>query len=536
MEQLGGLDAMFIHAEQNGMPMHISSFSIYDPAETDKQSLGFEEIEAVFENMVADISVMRSRLVKAPLNIDQPYWMPVDDFDIQSHLHRFALPDPGDWAELSKMIGHLHAQPLNRSLPLWEAYIIEGIDKAVNASKGSFGILLKIHHSIMDGSTGMAIFSSLHTITPHAEQAVNMSDGQQLAIVDEGKPSVVKMLGSACLNNAQRYFRMTRLLAKAVPVYRRMRKGVDEQRIKFLESKPRTRFNGEVSAHRSIDRFVANIDDIRVIKALVPGATVNDVALCIVGGALRKYLQAHRELPEGTMVASVPINIREEGDHNNHGNVLSVMNVALHSEIGDPLKRLQAVHEASLEGKQFAEAMGHGLLNELCDAVYSGLASWGLEKLNHSGLLSLLPPANHTVVSNVPGMPIPFYFAGCKMVDSFGLGPLIPGTGLFHTVSSSYNQMSISVTVCSEIMPDVDFYIACLATSFHDLRNLLKSNKKARPAVKKSTVKKPEKRKVRAAKPKGVVESFPSPSAIKSETATVAASSSAELPAPLTRQ
>lgn len=532
MEQLSGLDAMFIHAEQTGMPMHISSFSVYDPATVDRQSIDFDEIEAIFEKMVGDVSVMRAKLVKAPFNIDQPYWVPVDDFDIQSHLHRFALPEPADWAELRKLIGHLHAQPLNRNLPLWEAYIIEGLDKALNTSAGSFGIFLKVHHSIMDGATGMAIFSSLHTITPHAEQALSVNDGQSTA-ADYTKPSAVKMLTSACLNNTQRYFKFARLLAEAVPVYRRMRKGMDEERIKLLEIKPRTRFNGPISAHRSVDRFVADFEDIRAIKRMVPGATVNDVALCIVGGALRKYLQARKELPEGTLVASVPINVRDENDANNHGNVLSVMNVALHTEIEDPLTRLQAVHEASQEGKEFAEAMGHGLLNRLCDTIYSGLASWALAKINSGGLLSRLPPANHTVVSNVPGLPIPFYFAGCKMVDSFGLGPLIPGTALFHTVSSSYQHMSISVTVCSEILPDVDFYIACLATSFHELKALVKAAGDESPGAEKSPAKKARKKKPQ---PRKLVSVSAKEAAVSTEKSKVASVASTEMPAPTTRQ
>ncbi len=495
MKQLGGLDSLFVHAEQQGLPMHISSVSIYNPSTAEpvtgptesgsrtipSDRVHFNRIVKFYDKTIRNnLPILRSKLSQVPMNLDQPYWLEDKDFDVEYHMRYSALPAPGDWDTLCQHLANLHAQPLNRNVPLWEAHIIDGLHTAMDVPEGSFGVLFKVHHAIMDGETGMAIFTSLHSMDNKFSDQLNQSTDtdtvQQLPPPTiEAKPGRIELLSKAYLQNSSRTLKLVKTLSQILPVYKRLRKGLDEQRLRIIEDKPKTRFNGEISQHRVVNRIETPFSDIRKIRSLVPGATVNDVALTIIGGAIRGYLSHYGELPHNSIVASIPINVRsqhqsDEGKHSEtKANVLSVMNCVMGTNIADPKARLQEVYEGSQLSKAFAEEMGHDLLNDLSDCLYAGIASWGLHKIVASGVLSLLPPASNTVVTNVPGAPIPFYLCGCKMVDSFGLGPLIPNSGMFHTVSNTYDRFSISVVADRVMMPDPQFYRQCMDGAYRDL-------------------------------------------------------------------
>ncbi len=477
MQQLGGLDSMFVHAEQKGLPMHISSFSVYDQTGSrqgdgtqrsqDSNRVDFQAIVDFYQNVISQkLPILRSKLVPVPMNLDQPYWAEDTDFNIDYHMRYTALPAPGGWDELCGLLAKLHSQPLDRQHPLWEAYVIDGLHTAMDVPEGCFGIFFKVHHAIMDGETGMAIFTALHSMEKNGTLTTS---GANIPV--QPQMGRLALLRKAYWQNTTRTYNFVKIVASAIPVYRKIRKSISENKLRLIENKPKTRFNREISAARVVTRVEMPLSEIRAIKALVPQAKVNDVALAIIGGALRRYLAFHGELPANSLVASTPINVRSKKKENteNKANMLSVMNCILGTDIEDPKLRLQAVYEGSQMSKALADEMGHDLLNDLTDCLYAGVASWGLRKVTESGILSLLPPANHTIVTNVTGIPIPFYLCGCELVDSFGLGPLLPNTGTFHTVSSIYDRFSISIVSDRVMMPDPAFYRECMMEAFQEL-------------------------------------------------------------------
>lgn len=480
MQQLGGLDSIFVHAEQSGLPMHISSFSAYKPTDSGKDEqlhavgaenrVNFQAIVDFYQSVIRQkLPILRSKLISVPMNMDQPYWDEDADFDIDYHMRYTALPAPGDWGELCSLLGKLHAQPLSREHPLWEAYVIDGLHTAMDVPEGCFGILFKVHHAIMDGETGLAIFTALHSMDNTLAPIVQCTNAPV-----QNRPGRMALLRKAYWQNTTKSYNFVKTIANAIPVYRKIRKSISENKLRLIENKPKTRFNREISAARVVTRVEMPLSDIRSIKALVANAKINDVALTIIGGAMRRYLSHYGELPANSLVASTPINVRSKKEENadSTANILSVMNCVLGSDIADPKQRLQAVYDGSQMSKAFAEEMGHDLLNDLSDCLYAGVASWGLRKVTESGILSLLPPANHTIVTNVAGIPIPFYLCGCELVDSFGLGPLIPNTGTFHTVSSIYDRFSISLVADRAMMPDPEFYRECMMDAFQELHIL----------------------------------------------------------------
>ncbi len=470
MEQLSGLDAMFIHAEQHGLPMHISTLSVYDPSTAPNGEVDFRDILGIFENRIQNrVPILRSRLHQVPFNIDQPYWEEDPNFDMVYHVRHIALPKPGNWHKLCSMVANLHAQPLNRRRPLWEAYVIDGLESIEGMPNGAFAIMMKVHHSVMDGRTGMAIFGNLHTLEPDSGKESHESlFGEYPTLELSRNVSTPKLLRKAYVNNLRKTSRLLKLALKGIGTYADVKLALRNKEVKSLH-KPKTRFNGRISPRRIIDRTIFPIDGIKTIKSVFRNETVNDVALTIIGGALREYLTAKDELPEDSLVAGVPIDVRKEEDRDVMGNMINIMNVALRTDIADPLERLKILHEEAHSGKVFAHLLGDHSIHDLLDSLYAGLISWGIRTAVDSGVMDKFPPANNTIVTNVPGTNQPVYMAGAKMVESFGMGPLIPNTGLFHTVSTTYDHMAISFTACRHMMDDPDFYVSCLRKSYEEL-------------------------------------------------------------------
>ena len=470
MEQLSGLDALFIHAEMHGLPMHISTFSVYDPATAPGGQVDFKDILQLFESRIKSrVPILRSRLVSVPLNLDHPYWEEDPNFDMVYHVRHIALPKPGNWHKLCSLLANLHAQPLNRKRPLWEAYVIDGLESVKGYPPGSFGILLKVHHSIMDGRTSHAIFSSLHSADSDPRDQVEVAVYEEYPAMKLSHDLAThQLLWRAYSNNLKRSANLARLLVKSVATYADMKLAFRNREVKSLH-KVRTRFNGAISPRRIIDRVNLPIEEIKVIKSLYKGETLNEVVLCILGGALRRYLQSKEELPAKSLVAGLPIDVRSEDDRGINGNLINVMNVALRSDVEDPLERLALLHQESRSGKTFAHLLGDHSIHDLFENLYGGLTSWVIRSSVESGLMSRFPPANNTIVATTTGPSHPVYMTGARLLETFALGPLVPNTGLFHSVVQSYDHITISFTACRHMMDDPDFYVSCIKASYEEL-------------------------------------------------------------------
>ncbi len=221
------------------------------------------------------------------------------------------------------------------------------------------------------------------------------------------------------------------------------------------------------------------IDEIKKIKSKVEDATINDVMLSIVSGGMRYYLEEKGELPDSSLVAGCPVDVRTEENRDTTGNILSIMNVSLRSDIEDPLERLAKIHSEASQSKSFTDALGPMLLNNVTQTLPPYLLAMGARA--SVGIAKNMPPLHHTIVTNVPGLQIPAYFCGAKMIDSCGLGPCLPQCGLFHTVSSLYDTITIAATACRDMIPDPEFYYHCLERTFKELKAAAKKQKKQIP-------------------------------------------------------
>ncbi len=467
MEQLSGLDAAFINLETRNAPTHISGLNVYDQSTAPGGIVTFKGILSNIESRLHLARCFRQRIVRVPFSMDHPYWIEDPDFDLEFHVRHIALPKPGDWRQLCIQVARLHARPLDLGKPLWEMYVIEGLDEVEGLPPGCFAVLTKIHHAAIDGLSGVEMTAATHDLEVDGKPAPPTD-----AWVPESEPSVLELSMRAIANNTQQPLRFARILGEAAPPMIRaalesaLRRDDDAAPAEV----PRTRFNGSVSPHRVFEASSFSLADIKQIRKCVEGCTVNDVILSIVGGALRRYLEQHLELPLETLSAFAPISTRRPEEMGQAGNQVSGMFVALHTDERNPVRRLEKVYRTTQSSKEMTKAVGARTMTDVTQTMPGALAGLSGRLIARTGLMSSVRPVAHCVVSNVPGPQVPFYFTGAKMVACFGLGLPMEGIGLFHAVLSYDGNITVSVTACREQMPDPGFYAECLEASFRDLR------------------------------------------------------------------
>jgi len=253
---------------------------------------------------------------------------------------------------------------------------------------------------------------------------------------------------------------------------------------------PRTRFNGIVSGQRVFEAVSFSLADVKKIRQHMPGVTVNDVMLAVVGGALHRYLDSKGELPEESMVAMAPVSVRSNSEKSSLGNEVSALSIALGTHISDPLERLQFTHEKAVKSKEISNAIGAREISEISKLAPAMLSGVSTRLYSRLGLANQLSPMFNTVVTNVPGPPVPLYMAGARMVRSFGVGPVMDSMGLFQAVTSYCGEIGIAVTACRDMLPDPAFYAECLQSSFDELLAASSPAKKVKKKTRKKSKKK----------------------------------------------
>jgi diacylglycerol O-acyltransferase len=467
MEQLSGQDAMFLHAELDGLPQHIGGVSIYDQDTAPGGVVRFKQILAMLESRVHMSPIFRRKLAFVPGGLGRPYWVEDPDFDLEYHVRHIALPKPGDWRQLCILSARIHSQPLRRDKPLWEMYVIEGLKNVEGLPNNCFALLLKVHHCAMDGATGAQFMNIVHDLSPETVQPAPAGPW----LVE--RPSRARMLGRAYLDAWKKPGEVYDMVKQAGPAFMRLRRGKKAQDFRSLEDKQKTRFQGKISRHRVVEGRRFDFEEIRAIKNTLPGVTINDVMLTIVAGGMRKYLQSKDELPEQSLVAGCPIDVRSPEERAAGGNMVGFMNVALRTEIEDPYERLKTVHEESVSAKAYAEALGPRIMVDLTNVMPGNVLSLAIRAASTTGLAEASVIQN-TIVTNVPGAPVQLYMCGAELVNSFSLGPLLPNMGLFHIVYSAVQNkkgtVTLSFTACRDLLRDHAFFADCLQDSCYEMK------------------------------------------------------------------
>ncbi len=511
MQQLSGLDAAFLYLETGATPMHIGSLSIYDQSSAPGGHVTFKSILEFFDKRLHKARSFRQRIARVPLSLDHPYWIEDPDFDLEFHVRHIALPKPGDWRQLCIQAARLHARPLDLTKPLWEAYVIEGLDNVAGVPKGSFALVTKIHHAALDGVSGAEMAAAIHDLSPDAEIAEPHKEW-----LPERLPTGVEMLTRTVARSIRTPVKIGGLLYRSAPSLVRTVGGLSTKQLRLPVRVPKTRFNAKVSPHRVFDGQRFDLGEVKAIKNSQPGTTVNDVVVSVCGGALREYLDSKGELPDRSLVAMAPMSVRSADQRQSGGNLVTAMSLPVRSDIADPLERLLAVHEEGMEAKKLTHTMGPDLMADAAEFLPSTVSRLITRAYGGSALPERTPPIFNTVITNVPGVNVPLYSMGSRMVGTFGLGPVYHGLGLFQPVLSYNNTITISAVSDRYMMPDPAFYIECLRRSFDALKAET-IDKPRKPASKKASKKKAATKKKKtasratpkAAKGNGAAEASP---------------------------
>ena len=467
MQQLSAQDASFVYLETPHTPMHIGSVAIYDPSTAPGGFVRFKDILSFIESRLSGARSFRQRLVRVPFDLDHPYWIEDPEFDVEFHVRHIALPKPGDWRQLCIQVARLHARPMDMTKPLWEFTVVEGLDNIEGLPPGCFALVSKVHHAAIDGMSGVEMSAALHDL-----DADMTPRGRADAWKPDHMPHVADLLVRSYFNSLAQPMRVMETIGRSIPGMAKLSSDVRKGDVSLRNARPaqKTRLNGKVSGHRVWDAVPFKLADIRAVKDAVPDATVNDVILAVVGGALRKYLTEHGELPRDTLTAMAPISVRGDAGKGAMGNQVSAMVVGLGTQVADPIERLRFVHQEAVNSKALTGAVGAKNLADYSQLMPAALAGLAARLYTRIGAANAHSPAFNCVVTNVPGSRVPLYFAGARMVGMYGTGPIFDGMGLINTIYSYGPTIAISFTADREMMPDPAAYADALRDTFEAMR------------------------------------------------------------------
>ncbi|MDQ3461612.1 MAG: wax ester/triacylglycerol synthase family O-acyltransferase, partial [Actinomycetota bacterium] len=444
MERLTGLDAAFLYIENPTNHMHVAMTMVLDPS-TVPGGYSFEGIKEFIGGRLHLVPPFRRRLVEVPLNLAHPVWIEDPDFDLDFHIRRIGCPAPGGRRELGEMAGQIASTPLDRTRPLWELWVVEGLKQV------RIGVVTKVHHAAIDGASGAELMVHLFDLEPGPSDLPPPVERELDHI-----PNDLELLGHAAASRFRKTVALPKLIGETVQAVNRVvqgRRDPDTPVGAAPLGAPNTSWCGPLSPLRTVGFARVPLDDVRALKTAF-GCTVNDVVLGLCAGTLRGYLLDRDELPEEPLVAACPVSVRPEGE-TSAGNKVSAMFTTLDTHLADPAERIRAIQACTVGAKQEHLAVGADMLQNW--AEYAAPNTFNLASRLYAswGLAGSHRPIHNVIISNVPGPAFPLYYAGAEMVAAYPMGPVMEGVGLNITVLSYRGSVDFGFMVDRELVPDV---------------------------------------------------------------------------------
>lgn len=441
MERLSSQDALFVYGEGSGWPLHMGSVAVLDPSDV-PGGFGVEQVRALLAARLTHLPVLRRRLVRVPAGLDRPVWVEDTELDLDEHVRSIRVPAPGGPRELAALVAELHTPHVDLQHPPWTFWLIEGL------ADGTVVLYAKLHHSLIDGVRGQQVQAVMYDLSPDAPLVRPHGEG---TIVDAGELSRGRLMTGTAAHLALLPLRLARTARHLIEATARLGGTVARQRGSGMTmplTAPRTHFNAPVSTRRAFSYGSVPLAPVRRM-ARAEDATVNDVVLMLLGGALRRYLAAQDDLPDRSLTAVVPVGLQG----GSAGNAWEARFTSLATDLEDPVERLHAISRSTRAGKGVQGALGHDVWTDLLDVppVVVSLLSRGYAGMQ---LARAHPTVVNLIVSNVRGAPVPLYLAGARMVGMYPLGPIADGMGLNVTLLGGVDTLDFGFTCCPELVAD----------------------------------------------------------------------------------
>ena len=462
MERLRGIDAGFLYMETPSLLMHTLKVAVLEPPD----GINDLPIDWVRDQIRARLHLLppfRRRLVEVPLGLHHPLWIEDPDFDLEYHVRRAQVPPPGTQAQMDDVIAELASRPLDRRRPLWELYVLAGLEG------GRIGILIKIHHAAADGVAAAALLANVMDVDLDASATPPPP-------IEPWQPETVpgswELVWDALADHVGQLRNLPLLLVETLRrlvALIRHRRGSDVRTPVPMLSTPRTRFGRSLTAHRAFATCSLPFEDLRRVKHAL-GVTLNDVFLAVVGGALRSWLAERGELPPRSLVAGVPVSSdRPDEIVRLGGNRVSNMFTTLATDREDPLERVAAVHEITGEAKVMQNLLGAEMMANWVQYTPGRPYSWAVQQWSRYRVADQLPAPINVVVSNVPGPREPLYAGSARLDAIYSVGPILEGVGLNVTGWSYLDRLNVGILACREHIEDPHDLAARLGTALEEL-------------------------------------------------------------------
>ena len=471
MRQLSAHDAGFLYSDTTHSNANVTLIQIYDQSTAPGGKVRFKSILAHIESRLSGLPIFRSKLQRVPLDLDHPYWVDDPNFDLEYHVRHIALPKPGDWRQFCIQASRIHARPLDLNRPLWEIYVVEGLDSLLELPAGSFALLTKVHHAAVDAEGGSRIAMLLHDITPHVSKPPPPRPW-----FPQPAPGAITLLYRSWLNSLLSPLQLRTPLARKMADSASAAYTFARDLLLRPEEMVATRFNSVVSAHRVFDTRRFMVEEFEAIRQLVDGASVNDAVLAVCGGALRDHLSSLGELPEISLSAITPVQMPHVGtDRRGAAAVVAAR------AIGHGGRRSGATpgRDPRPHRGLFADlwrrrrcVRWRGPASPAATLAMSGKMQGllGLGSARHA-------PAASCTITNVAGPHVPLYLNGARMTYFSAIMPIADGMGLVFAVTSYDGRIIISPTSCRELLPDPEGFTQQLRDSFQEYLALARAPK-----------------------------------------------------------
>jgi diacylglycerol O-acyltransferase len=439
-DRLTAVDASFLHQEGQNSHMHVGAVSTFEGPPPE-----FEEFLNSLRMRLHLVPRYRQKLAEAPLQTGRPVWIDDPNFNLEYHVRQTALPEPGSEEQLMRLVSRVYSQQLDRSKPLWETWLVEGLDG------NRFALISKTHHSLIDGIAGVDLAQVLFDLTPVPQEIPHPDEPWEPA----REPNAIELvadgvtgLAKAGLGVAARAIGAATRPAEAITELRAAAEGLGEIVWAGMNPAPETPLNVEIGPHRRFVGVRNNLADFKTIKNAF-GGTVNDVVLSVVSGSLREWLQSRGVRTEGLELrALVPVSIRASHEQGQLGNRIAVMRGPLPVYVEDPVARLQTVRQAMGELKESKQAVGAEVLTGVQNFAPPTILAQA-SRLNFSTRLF------NVIVTNVPGPQFPLYVRGRELEDVFPVAFLPENHALAIAIISYNGKINFGLLGDYDALPDI---------------------------------------------------------------------------------
>lgn len=445
MRRLSGTDSLFLSGETPNWHQHVAGLVVLDP--TGIEGFGFERVRAHVESRLPLVPKLQWKLRGVPLGLDHGVWVDDDEFDLRRHFHRLPVPPPGDARATAIAIENVLSRQLDRRFPLWEMWYLDGL------ANGRAAMLMKLHHCLLDGGAGSVLATLLFDLErdppPRPEAAEEVPP-------EERAPNELQLVLGGLGALAAWPFRSVqyagRMAQRTGDLVRHLVAGRSRPDIGTMLSAPKTSFNQPIGPRRSFAFSSVALQDVRAI-ATKHDVKVNDVALALCAGAIRRYLEARGELPMRELTAGVPVSLRAAGD-TSMSNQLSYLVTPLGTHVEDPVERLVHVAEQTRAVKEVHRTLRAHPVGSIGDTAPPFVFTSMLRLAYETHVLAHIPGMMNTIVSNVPGPPVQLYMAGAELTGIFSASVLLDCMGLNITLFTFGDRVDFGLHVDPDLVPD----------------------------------------------------------------------------------